>query len=129
GALHELVDLGAHRGLHDVQQVARVDVELEALGAADVERADAPLVVGRDRHGGQDALDLLLAEALLGQALARAPRDQLLGARAGLHALRLHTGQRARAAPGHYGGAVERVDLLRRDARGRRSEGLGVARL
>ena len=64
GALHQLVDLGAHRLLDDVEEVAGVDVDVDALGAADVERADAALVVGGDGDGVEDALDLVVGEAV-----------------------------------------------------------------
>ena len=58
GALHQLVDLGAHRDVDDVKEVARVDVDVDAFGAAEVKLADAALVVGGDRDGVEDALDL-----------------------------------------------------------------------
>ena len=50
GALHQLVDLGAHRLLDDLQQHLRVEVGVAVLGAADVQRAEPALVVRRDRH-------------------------------------------------------------------------------
>ena len=100
GALHQLVDLRAHRLLDDVQEVAGVDVELDALRAADVKRADAALVVGRDGDGREDALDLVVGEAVGGEALAGAPGDQLLGAGAGGHPLGLDAGEGAGAALG-----------------------------
>ena len=56
GALHELVDL-AHRGLDDAEELAGVEVAVGALGDADVEGADAALVVGGDRDGVEDVLD------------------------------------------------------------------------
>ena len=40
------------------------------LGAADVERAEPALVVGRDGHVVEDALDLVVAEAVGLEALA-----------------------------------------------------------
>ena len=58
GALHQLVDLRRHRALDDGQQRLGVDVVVALLGAADVERAQAALVVGGDGHRVEDALDL-----------------------------------------------------------------------
>ena len=100
GALHQLVDLRAHRVLDDRSSVSALTLHVAALGAADVERADAALVVGRDRHGLEDALDLVVGEALVQQPLARAPGDQLLRARAGGHALRLHADEASHSALG-----------------------------
>ena len=81
----------------------------------------------RDRDGGEDALDLVVGEALLDQPLARRALDQLLRARAGGHAGRGDADQPPCAGrPGHRG-AVQRVDLLRRDARDRRRLVLRVA--
>ena len=47
-----------------------MDLAVAALGAADVERADAALVVRRDRHVLEDALDLVVGEAVGQQPLA-----------------------------------------------------------
>ena len=112
GALHQLVDLRAHRALDDPQQLRRVDPGRAALGAADVERADAALVVGGDRHRLDRPLDLLGVEALLGQPFAGEPGDHLLGAGAGGHPLGLDAGQRPRPPLGGDRGAEEDVDLL-----------------
>ena len=57
-ALHQLVDLRGHRVLDDVEQRPRVDLERAGLRHADVERAEAALVVGRERDRVEDALDL-----------------------------------------------------------------------
>ncbi len=65
GALHQLVDLRGHRALDDLQQRLGVDLRLATLQAADLQRAEATLVVGGDRNRGEDPLDLLLGEALL----------------------------------------------------------------
>src|SRR6266516_2273530 len=45
GALHQLVDLGAHRLLHDVKEVAGVDLDRGALGTAYPQRSDPALIV------------------------------------------------------------------------------------
>ena len=47
-----------------------------ALGAADVQRPDAALVVGGDGDGLEDALDLVVGEAVGGEALAGAVGEQ-----------------------------------------------------
>ena len=76
----------------------------------------------------EDALDLLLAEPVLGEALARAGGDQLLRARAGGHARGRHADHAARAVLEGDGAPVQRVDLLRLHARDGRGLVLGVAR-
>src|SRR3954469_4582018 len=76
GGVHQLVDLRRHRLLDDVEQNGGVDLVLAQLGAADAERAEAALVVGGDGHGLEDALDLVGAEAVALEALARAPLDE-----------------------------------------------------
>ena len=88
-----------------------------ALGAADVEGADAALVVGGDRDRLDRPLDLLGVEALLGEPFAAELGDHLLRAGAGGHALGLDPGQGPGAALGVDRGAEEDVDLLGRDAR------------
>ncbi len=100
-----------------------------ALGAADVEGADAALVVGGDRDGLDRPLDLLGVEAGGGEPFAAELGDHLLGAGAGGHALGLHAGQGAGAALGGDRGAEEAVDLLGRVAGRRRLHRLRVARL
>ena len=47
-ALHELEDLARHGALDDLEQPGDVELERAVLGAAEVERADAALVVGGD---------------------------------------------------------------------------------
>src|SRR5436190_8239739 len=98
GALHQLEDLRAHRLLNDAQQVRAVDLTVAALRAADPERAEPALVVRRDRHMLEDALDLVVGEAVRQQALARGGRDHLLRARACGHALRRDADEPTRAA-------------------------------
>ncbi len=71
---------------------------LRALGQADVQRAEPALVVRRDRHRLEDAVDLVGVVALLAEARAGAGGDQLLRARAGGHALGGDADQAARAA-------------------------------
>src|SRR3954452_19553153 len=114
GALHQLVDLRAHGLLDDVEKVARVDLELDVLGQADVKRSDPALVVGRDWNGREHALDLVVREPLGRQPLTRMSGDELLRARAGGHPLGLDAGERSGAAFRHHGGAEEGVDLLGR---------------
>ena len=128
GALHQLVDLRRHRGLDDPDQRQRVDVGVAGLGAADAQRAEPALVVGGDRDRGEHALDLVVGEALLEQPLARGLLHQRLRARAGGHPGRGDADQAARAGAARHRGAVQRVDLLRRDARDRRRLVLRVAR-
>ena len=86
-ALHQLVDLGGHRLLDDLEQLTGVDLVVAQLGAADVQRAEAALVVGRHRHRLEDAFDVRLVEALV-VSRARGGGDELLGAWAGRHPLR-----------------------------------------
>ena len=129
GPLHELEDLGAHGLLDDVQQVGRVDLAVAALGAADVERADATLVVRGHRDVLEDAFDLVVGEAVRAEPFARRRSDHLLRARAGRHALRGDANHATRAAVGCDRGAVERVDLLRGHSAHRRRLVLGIARL
>src|ERR671919_736801 len=126
-ALHQLVDLGAHRLLDYAEQVRRVDVDGRALRATDVEGADAALVVGGDRDGFQHVVDLLGGEPLGGEPLAGAVGDESLRARAGGHPLRLDAGQGARSALRSDRGAEEGVELLGGDAGGGRRDGLRVA--
>ena len=99
----------------------------QRLGAADVQRAEAALVVRRDRHGVEDALDLVLVEAVGEQPLARARLHERLRARAGGHALRGHADQPLRAGLAGDGDPVQRVDLLGADAAVRRRLVLRVA--
>src|SRR4051795_9082053 len=128
-ALHELVDLRAHRALDDLQQVLGLD-DLDALlGAADVQRAEAALVVRGDGDVFEDALDLVVVEAVVDQALACGAGDELLRAWARGHALRRDADQAARAALAGHRAAEQRVQLLGLDARQRRGLVLGVARL
>ena len=98
GALHELVDLGAHGGGDDVKEVACVDVDVDAFGGAEVELADAALVVGCDGDGVEDALDLIGCESVRFEPLARRVGEEALGAGAGGHAMRLDAGEGAGAA-------------------------------
>ena len=128
GALHQLVDLAGHRGLDDAEELAGVDVDVRVLGDADVEGADAALVVGGDGDGVDDAVDVLGVEALLGETDAGAVLDQSLGAGAGGHALGLDAGEGAGAALGGDGGAEEGVELLGGEAGDGGGNGLGVAR-
>ena len=80
------------------------------------------------RHRLEDALDLVVAEPIGDEALARAPGDEPLRARARGHPLRGDADQAARAALGGDRRAEQRVDLLRRDPRHRRRLVLGIAR-
>ena len=108
--------------------VARVDLLDAFLDAADLQGRKAALVVGRDGHRSQHGVDLLLAEnSTSAQPLAGASRDQLLRARAGGHAGRRDADDAPRAVLGGDRTAVERVDLLRADARHRRRLVLRVA--
>jgi hypothetical protein len=82
-----------------------------------VQRPEAALVVGRDRDGVEDALDLRVGEAVAGEALARVAGDDLLRARARGHALGGDADEPARAGLARDRRAVQGVDLLRLDAR------------
>src|SRR5918992_2336080 len=117
-ALHQLVDLGAHGRLDDLEQRLRLERLGASLGAADVQRADAALVVGGDGDRLEDAGDLVVGEAVLAQALLRALHHHLLRAGARGHALGLDADQPARAEVRRHGRAEQRVDLLRRHAGG-----------
>ena len=93
-----------------------------------MQRAEAALVVRRDRHVVEDPLDLVVGEAVVGEPLARAAHDELLRARAGGHALGGDADEPARAGRGRDRRAVQRVDLLREDPRDGRGLVLGIAR-
>ena len=97
--------------------------------AADVQRADPALVVRRDGDGVEDPLDLVLAEPVGEQALARGGLDERLRARARGDALRGDADQPLRAGLAGHRDAVQRVDLLGGDAAVRGRLVLGVARL
>ena len=129
GALHQLVDLRGHRVLDDLEQDLGVDVGVAVLGAADVQRAEAALIVRGDGDGVEDALDLILGEAVAQQPLVRAPLHERLRARARGDALGADADQPPRAALGSDGGAEQRVDLLRLDPGDRRRLVLRIARL
>ena len=83
-----------------------------AFGAAEMKLADPALVVGGDRDGIDDALDLRLREAVVFEARAGAVGEKSLGAGAGGHALGLDAGEGAGAPLGCDGDAEELVDLL-----------------
>src|SRR3954447_5193705 len=119
-ALHELVDLARHRVLDDREQRRGLELGLATLGTADVQRAEAALVVGGDRHRVEDAADLLVGEAIRREPLARVAGDDLLRARARRHALRRDADEPARAALARDRRAVQRIDLLRLDPGHRR---------
>ena len=72
GALHELVDLGGHRALDDREQRGRVELGVALLDAPDLQRAKAALVVRRDGHALEDALDLGVREAVSREPRGRA---------------------------------------------------------
>src|SRR3954468_1739612 len=128
-ALHQLVDLRAHRALDDLQQVLGLD-DLDALlGAADMQRAEAALVVRGDGDVFEDALDLVVVEAVVGQALAGGAGDELLRTGARGHALRRDADDAARAALAGHRAAEQGVELLRLDARQGGGLVLGEARL
>src|SRR6202012_4220595 len=95
------------------------ELDLRADRQADVERAEAALVVGRDRNRFENLVDLIGVETVLAEALAGAGCDQLLRARTCRHALGGDTDQPAGAALGADRGAEERVQLLRLDPRDR----------
>ena len=105
--------------LDDRQQRGRLDLVVAELGATDVQRAEASLVMGRDRHRLQDSLDLFLVEPFLAQAVTRTGRHQLLGARTGGHSLRGNADQTPRPHLRGHGRAVQRVQLLGLDSRDR----------
>ena len=126
-ALQELEDLARHRALDDGEQRRDVELQRAVRGAAEVQRADADLAVGGDGDALQHAGDLRLGEAVGGEPLAR-PRDEHgLRVRRRRHALRGDAQHPPRAAPGGDRPAVERGDLLRRDAGHGRRPPLGEA--
>src|SRR4051794_31150855 len=97
-----------------------VDLAVAALGAADPQRAEAALVVGRDRDVLEDTLDLVVGEAVSGESLARCRGHHLLRARARGHALSRYADEATRSAFGCDGRAMQRVNLLRRHTADRR---------
>ncbi len=101
----------------------------DAFRGAEVELADAALVVGRDGHGVEDALDLARVEPVVEQALAGAIGEEPLGAGAGGHALGLDAGEGAGSPLGGDGDGVELVDLLRVEAGRGSLDGVRVASL
>src|SRR3954454_5022291 len=127
-ALHQLENLRAHRLFDDPQQVRPVDLAVAALGAADPQRADSALVVGRHWHVLEDALHLVIGEAVGQQTLARRSAHHFLRARTGSHALRGDADEPTGAGRGRDRGAVQRVDLLCRYAAHGCGLVLGVAR-
>ena len=120
-ALHQLVDLGAHRRLDDLQQRLGLDaVRRSPRGSrrrACRCRAGCAWRPGRTRTRWAISC---LAEALLLEPLARALGHHLLRARARGHALGLDADQAARAAARRDRRPEQRVDLLGRRA-GRRA--------
>ncbi len=128
GALHQLVDLRGHARLDDLQQRRGVDLGDALLDAADLQRAEPALVVCRDGHPSEDALDLILGEPIGEQALARAVSDELLRTGAGGHAGGRHPDDPPRAMLVGDGSAQERVDLLGTHSRDGCGLVLGVAR-
>jgi hypothetical protein len=113
GALHQLVDLRAHRVLDDRSSVARRSRRRSSRGsrcAACRGRAGCAWRPGRL----EDALDLVVGEAVGESRSRERAGDELLRARARGHALRLHADEPARAALGRDRRAEQRVDLLRR---------------
>src|SRR5215211_962577 len=111
-ALHQLVDLRAHRCLDDLEQGLGIELVEAAPRTADMERPDAALVVGRDGHGLEHARDLVVAKAVLPQPLPRAVHHELLGAGAGGHPLGLHSDESPRSSRRRYCRSEQRVDLL-----------------
>ena len=101
----------------------------QRLRAADVERPEAALIVGRHRDRFEDPHDLVLGEAVLEQPLVRARLHERLRARARGHALGLDADQPPRAGLGGDRGAEQRVDLLGLDAGHRRRLVLRIAGL
>jgi hypothetical protein len=106
--LQQLVDRRAHRLLHDRDEVGCV----ELLLGADVERAAAALVVGRERDEVEDPLDVLVAG--FGQPLGRTAADEPLRARAGVDPRRLDADHPPDAVRRRRGDPDERDHLLRR---------------
>ena len=106
--------------LDDLEQGGRVDLVLAQLGAADVQRAEAALVMGRDRNHFEDPLDFRLVKSLALEPLTRGAGDQLLSAWARRDPLGRDADQPARADLGRGRETVEGVQLLRFDARDRR---------
>src|SRR3954465_8983491 len=67
--ISELIDSSTMRSrceprLARARRLRAVDLAVAALGAADPQRADAALVVSSDRHVLEDALDLVVGEAV-----------------------------------------------------------------
>ena len=100
---------------------------LALLGAAEVEGADAALVVGGDGDELEDLVDLVLAVAVLGRR-SRAPAaiSSWAHGQAVMPCAWTPVSVRVPAVGGDRG-AEQRVDLLRRLAADRSGDGLGVA--
>ncbi len=81
-----------------MKEVTCVDVDVDAFGGAQVELADAALVVGCDGDGVEDALDLISCESVRFESLARRVGEEALRAGAGGHAMRLDAGEGAGSA-------------------------------
>ncbi len=128
-ALHQLVDLRGHRALDDLQQRGGVDLVLAQLGAADVQRAQAALVVRGDGYRLENALDLSVVKSIVLQAFTGAGGDQLLRARARGDSLRGDPDQPSGAELGRHGHAVQGVQLLGVDPGDGRGLVLGEAGL
>ena len=123
--LQQLVDRRAHRALHDVGQLLRVD----GLRGADVERAAAALVVRREWDELENPLDVARFESGLEQALGRAAPYEALRARAGVDAERLDADDAPDAVARRGRDADQRDELLRREAGHGRLPPARVARL
>ena len=85
---------------------------LRSSGRADVQGAAGALVVGRDRDEAHDPVDLVLAEPVLAQVVARLGRDEPLRARAGVHALGGDAHDPPARGPVGHGDADQPVHLL-----------------
>jgi hypothetical protein len=77
-------------------------------------------------HGVEDALDLVVSEAMLDQTRAGTLCDELLRARARGHAVRLDAHEPPQPPLGGDRGPDQRVELLRRLAGDRRPLVLGI---
>src|SRR3954451_570427 len=111
-ALEELVDRGAHRALHDPDQILGV----EARGGPEEEGSPPALVVRGERDELEDAFDVSAVEARFGEAVRSFGADEALRARAGVDARRLHADDAPGGGSRGGGDPHESDELLRAES-------------
>ena len=112
GPLEELVHRRAHRALDDVDEPLGVDAPV----GAHEQRAAPALIVRRQRHQLEDALDVAVVEARLQQPVGCRPAHQPLRTWARVDARRLDADHTTHALARRGGDPDQLRDLLRRQA-------------